>query len=89
MQSSAVAIDKDIAEISPKRGNETIPVVLVVGADAKQMGAIAAVVHEVGQRRLFQPRIAVIEQAFLAADGFGNMLGRHHIAEAQSRAERF
>ena len=53
------------------------------------MRGIAAGPHEIGKRCLFKPGIAVAKQAFFSANGFGDMLGDHHIAEAQSAAQRF
>ena len=89
VQAAAIAIDENVAEIPAQGRDQAVAVVLVMGADAQQMGRIATIVHEIRQRRLFEPGITIVEQAFLAAHRIGQVLGYDHVAEAQSRAERF
>lgn len=87
--SPQIAVDADVAEVAAQRGHQAIAIVLVVRADAKQVGSVAAAVHEVGERRLLQPGVAAVEQGFLGANGVGNMFGDNHVAQPQPGAERF
>ena len=89
VQSSLVALDRDIAEIATQRVHETVAAFLVVRAQSQQMRRIAASPDEVGERCLLKPRSAIAEQTFFGPHRFSDRPGNDHVTDAQSAAERF
>ncbi len=88
MKAAGCTGDVGAAELAAQCQDQAVSAFLVAQTDTREMCRVAATPYHLRQRRLVEPRTAIVEQCLGAAHGGGQRRGYDHVAQAQARTQR-